>query len=224
MKVAVVGLGLFGRSLAVSLARAGAEVIAIDAKMELVDDVKDEVAVAVRLDATDEKELRAQGVHEVDVLVAAIGDNFEANQLLVMLAKQMGIKKVVARTPSPTHERILRKIGADEVVMPEVQAAEDAARLLVQPSLKGYFELIEGHSVAEIEAPPSFLGKTIAEIDLKQRFHVNLVAITRPSALDGGKPTINVVPMGTDLIHKGDILAVAGRDEEIKKLMSMPPA
>ena len=220
MKVAVVGLGLFGRSLAVSLARAGAEVIAIDAKMELVDDVKDEVAVAVRLDATDEKELRAQGVHEVDVLVAAIGDNFEANQLLVLLAKQMGIKKVVARAPSLVHERILRKIGADEVVMPEVSAAEDAARLLVEPSLKGYFELIEGHSVAELEAPPAFVGKSIAELDLKLKWRVNLVAITRPGAGQGGRASINVVPLGTDILQKGDVLAVAGRDEDIKKLVS----
>jgi trk system potassium uptake protein TrkA len=224
MKVAVVGMGLFGRSLAVNLARAGAEVIAIDSKMELVNGVKDEVSLAVRLDATNEKELRAQGVHEADALVACIGDDFEANQLLVMLAKSMGIRKVVARAPSETHEKILKKIGADEVVLPEIQAAEDAARLLVQPSLKGYFELIEGHSVAEIEAPASFLGKTLAELDLKQKHRVNLVAITRPSAVDGGKATINVVPLGTDVVQKGDILAVAGRDEDIQRLIGAPPA
>ena len=91
MKVAVVGLGLFGKHVALDLARTGADVIAIDSNLDLVDDVKDEVALAVKLDATDEKELRAQGVHEVDVLVASIGDNFEANQLLVIVAKQLGI-------------------------------------------------------------------------------------------------------------------------------------
>ncbi len=218
MKIAVVGMGLFGRSIAVNLARAGAEVIAIDSKMELVEGVKDEVAVAVRLDATDEKELRAQGVHEVDVLVACIGDNFEANQLLVLLAKQMGIKKVVARAPSAVHERILKKIGADEVVLPEISAAEDAARLIVEPSMKGYFELIEGHSVVELEAPASVVGKSIAEADMKRQWKVNLVAITRPTAPEGSR--INAVPLGTDVIQKGDILAVAGRDEDIKKLMS----
>jgi trk system potassium uptake protein TrkA len=223
MKVAVVGLGLFGKSLAVNLARSGAEVIAIDSNPELIDDIKDEVSLAVGLDATDERELRAQGVHEVDVLVASIGDDFEANLLLVLLGKQMGIRKVVARAPTPVHEKILRKTGADEVVMPEVEAARDAARLIVQPSLKGYFELIEGHSVAEIDAPASFFGKTLVELDLKQKYKVNLVAITRPSATDTGKPTINVVPLGTDIIEKGDILAVAGRDEDIKRLIGAPP-
>src|SRR5687768_13809831 len=99
MKAAVVGLGLFGKSLALKLAQAGAEVIAIDSKMDLIDDVRHDVAVAVKLDATDERELRAQGVHQVDVLVASIGDNFEANQLVVILAKKMGIKRVLARAP-----------------------------------------------------------------------------------------------------------------------------
>lgn len=223
MKVAVVGMGLFGKSLAINLARGGAEVIAVDANLDLVDDVKDEVALAVKLDATDEKELRTQGIHEVDILVASIGDNFEANQLLVILAKQMGIRRVVARAPSPVHARILRMIGADEVVMPEEQAAEEAARRLIQPSLKGYFELIEGYSIAEIETPENFVGKSLAELDLKVKYRINLVAITRPGAGPEGKDAINAVPLGTDVLKAGDLLAVAGRDEDIKALIEAQP-
>lgn len=217
MKVAVVGMGLFGKSLARQLSRAGAEVIAVDANLELVDDMKDEVTLAVRLDATDERELRSQGVHKADVLVASIGDNFEANQMLVILAKKLGIPRVVARAPSKVHARILRMIGADEVVLPEEQAAEEMGRRIIAPSLKGYFKLIEGHSVAEIEAPSMFHGRTLMELDLKQRYRVNLVAITRP--VPGGRPSINAVPLGTDLLQKGDILAVAGRDDDILRLL-----
>jgi len=128
MKVAVVGMGLFGRSLALDLARAGAEVIAIDIDVEKLDVVRDEVAVAVALDATEEKELRAQGVHKVDLLVASIGDDFEANQLLVVLAKAMGVPRILARAPSKRHARILDLLGATEVVLPEVEAAERTAR------------------------------------------------------------------------------------------------
>jgi trk system potassium uptake protein TrkA len=219
MKIAVVGLGLFGKSLALQLARAGAEVIAIDARLDLVDDVKDAVSSAVKLDATDEKELRSQGIHQADVLVASIGDNFEANQLLVILAKKIGIRRVVARAPSETHARILGLVGADEVVLPEEQAAEDLSRKLVQPSLKGYFELIEGYSVAEILAPASFHGKRLADLELKTRYRVNLIAITRPGPDPQGRPSINAVPMGSDLIEKGDTLAVAGRDEDLKSLL-----
>ena len=224
MKVAVAGMGLFGRSLAVNLARAGADVIAIDSRLEMVDDVKDEVALAVKLDATDEKELRAQGVHKVDVLVAAIGDDFEANQLLVILAKKMGIKRVVARVPSQVHARILKLIGADEVIMPEVEAAQEAARRLVQPSLKKYFELIEGFSVAEIEPRVEFIGRSLEELQLRQKHRVNLIAITRPGETPQEKPMINAVPARTDVIERGDILAIAGRDEDIAKLVGPPPA
>ncbi|NUN48227.1 MAG: TrkA family potassium uptake protein [Candidatus Brocadiae bacterium] len=224
MKVAVVGLGLFGRSLAVNLARSGVEVWAVDSRMDLIDDIRDEVAVAVQLDATDERELRAQGIHETDVLVASIGDDFEANQLLVVLAKQVGIPRVIARAPSPKHARILKLIGADDVVMPEEQASEDCARRICQPSLKGYFELVEGYSVAEIQAPVSFDGKTLAELDLKTRYRINLVAIRRAATIPGAKPVINAVPLGSDQLRKGDVLAVAGRDEDIQKLMEAPPA
>ena len=131
MRVAVVGLGLFGRALAVDLARAGADVIAIDNDSALVDDVRDEVALAVCLDATDERELRAQGVHKVDVLVASIGNNFEANQLLVVLARELGIPRVVARAPSANRARILKLLGAHEVVLPEIEVAERMARALL---------------------------------------------------------------------------------------------
>lgn len=134
MKVAVVGLGLFGRALAVDLARAGAEVIAVDSDMSAVDGVRDEVELAVCLDATDGRELRAQGIHKVDVLVASIGNDFEANQLLVLLARELGIPRVVARAPSASHARILGLLGAHEVVLPEVEAAERMARSLLEPN------------------------------------------------------------------------------------------
>jgi trk system potassium uptake protein TrkA len=137
MKVAVVGMGLFGHSLAVNLARAGAEVIAIDNDVDALDDVRDEVALAVALDATDEKELRAQGVHAVDVLVACIGSDFEANQLLVVLAKEMAIPKVLARAPSRNHARILKLLGADGVVLPEVEMAEAFAHQLLEGKSAG---------------------------------------------------------------------------------------
>jgi len=137
MKVAVVGMGLFGNSLALDLARAGVEVIAIDHEIGKLGDVRDEVALAVALDATDEKALRAQGVHRVDVLIACIGNDFEANQLLVVLAKKLGIPRVVARAPSPNHSRILTLLGADEVVMPEIEMAERMARKMLESRTAG---------------------------------------------------------------------------------------
>lgn len=216
MKVVVVGLGQFGKSLALRLSRSGVEVIAVDRNMDLVDDVKNDVALAVKLDATDERDLRSQGVDGADVLVAAIGDNFEANQLVVVLAKRFGIKRVVARAESEVHERILRLIGADEVVRPEEEAADKVTQALIRPSLKSYFELVDGYSIAEVAVPPSVEGKTVADLDLRKRFEVNLIAIKRVA---GERESINAVPTPTDAFQKGDILAVAGSDASLKKMV-----
>lgn len=217
MKIAVVGLGQFGKSLATRLSRRGAEVIAVDQDLELVEDVKNDVALAVKLDGTDERDLRAQGIHQVEALVAAIG-NFEANQLLVVLAKRFGIARVIAKASGPVHERILRLIGADEVVLPEVEAAEKVSQRLLRPDLRSYFELIEGYSIAEFEAPASFHGKSLADLALRKNHRVNLIAIRRK---EGDRETVNVVPLPADVVRSGDVLTVAGADGDLRKLV--PP-
>ena len=136
MKVAIIGLGLFGRALAVQLSRSGAEVLVADKNLELVSAMRDEVALAVCMDATDEREFEAQGLAKVDVLVASIGNDFEANQLVVMLAKQLGVPRIVARAPSERHAKILRVLGADDVLLPEVQAGESLGRRLLSEQAK----------------------------------------------------------------------------------------
>lgn len=217
MKVAVIGLGLFGRSLAIALSREGVEVIAVDRDPAVVDDVKDEVALAVCMDSTEERELRSQGIDEVDALVACIGQDFESNQLVVIMAKKLGIKRVISRTSTATHARILSLIGADEVVQPEVEAAEEVARRLRQPSLRTFFQVIEGFSVVELEAPKEFVGKTLADINLRKHYRVNLIAIKKPQP-GAEKPLINPVPMGSDLISANDILVLAGEDRDLRAL------
>ncbi|MEO6711141.1 MAG: TrkA family potassium uptake protein [Planctomycetota bacterium] len=131
MKIAIVGMGLFGQALALQLARSGAEVIVVDTNIQLITNLRDEVALAVCMDATDEREFAAQGLARVDVLVACIGNDFEANQLVVMLAKQQGVPRVIARAPSQRHEKILTVLGADEVLLPEVRAGESLGRRLM---------------------------------------------------------------------------------------------
>jgi trk system potassium uptake protein TrkA len=128
MKVAVVGMGLFGEALALDLARAGAEVVAIDRMLAKLDNVREEVALAVALDATDERELRAQGIARVDLLIACIGNDFEANQMLVVLARELGVPRIWARAPSRRHAKILELLGAERVILPEIDMAERAAR------------------------------------------------------------------------------------------------
>ena len=223
MKYAVIGLGEFGSSAAVGLFRKGAEVIAVDVNMDRVNSVKDEVSLAVRLDATHENALRSHGIGDVDVLIAAIGDNFEAQVLVVVHAKQHGIKKIIARATTPDHIQVLQAVGADEVFNPEETAARWMVQRLLIANISNYFELDEGFSVVEVNAPQSIVGKTIADLNLRRRFRINLVAIKRAAA-DGDQHVtrqFDPVPLPTDVIRQGDTLALGGSVPDLANFMAM---
>jgi trk system potassium uptake protein TrkA len=223
MKYAVIGLGEFGSSAAVGLFRKGAEVIAVDVDMDRVNKVKDEVSLAVRLDASHENALKSHGIGEVDVLIAAIGNNFEAQVLVVVHAKQHGINKIVARATTPDHIRVLQAVGAHEVFNPEETAARWMVQRLLIQNISNYFELAEGFSVVEVNAPPSIVGKKIEELNLRRRFRINLVAIKRETANAKGRAVeqFNPVPLPTEVVRDGDILALVGSVLDLANFMAM---
>lgn len=223
MKCAVIGLGEFGKALALKLASRGAEVIAVDTNIDIIEDVKNDVSLAVKLDATDEKDLRSQGIDKADVLIAAMGGNFEANALVVVMAKRLGIPKIIARATNATHARILRLIGADEVIQPEENSAERLSHRILFTSLKSYFELIQGYSIVEIEVFKKFVGKPLSNMLPPKKYNFNLIAIkrrkrTRPDS-DVYEETINIVPKETDILDADDIITIAGADKDIARIL-----
>lgn len=223
MKYAVIGLGEFGSSAAVGLFRKGAEVIAVDSDMDRVNSVKDEVSLAIRLNATHEDALKSHGLGEVDVLIAAIGNNFEAQVLVVIHAKQHGIKKIIARATTADHIRVLQAVGADEVFNPEETAARWMVQRLLIRNISNYFELAEGFSVVEINAPASILGKTIEELNLRRRFRINLVAIKKQIRDSTGHAIdqFNPVPPPTEIVREGDVLALVGSVLDLANFMAL---
>lgn len=213
MRYTVVGLGEFGTSTALGLARRGAEVIAVDVDMERVEAVKDEVALAVCLDAAHAKALDTHGIGDVDVLVAGIAGNFEAQVLLVVHARKRGIPRIVARATSPDHIQVLKAVGATDVFNPEEEAARWIVQRLLIRNMTAYFELADGFSVAELEVPASIVGKSIKELDLRRRFRINLIAVKSVEVDAGGNQVIrsfNAVPSPDQLLREGEILAFAG--------------
>ena len=223
MKYAVIGLGEFGSSAAVGLFRKGAEVIAVDTDMDRVNSVKDEVSLAIRLNATHEDALKSHGLGEVDVLIVAIGNNFEAQVLVVIHAKQHGIKKIIARATTADHVRVLQAVGADEVFNPEETAARWMVQRLLIRNISNYFELAEGFSVVEINAPASILGKTIEELNLRRRFRINLVAIKKQIRDSTGHAIeqFNPVPPPTEIVREGDVLALVGSVLDLANFMAL---
>lgn len=223
MKYAVIGLGEFGTAAAVALTRSGAEVIAVDTNMDRVNDVKDEVALAVRMDASHEDALHTHGIADADVLIAAIGSNFEAQVLIVVHARQCGIKKIVARATTPDHIRVLKAVGANEVFNPEEEAARWMVQRLLITNISSYFELAEGFSMVEAEAPAGIVGKTLEELNLRRKFRINLVAIKHMEMGKAGErvvKTFNPVPLPTEVIQPNDVLALVGSVLDLAAFMA----
>ncbi len=228
-RIAVIGLGRFGMALARNLARLGVQVIAADRNMQLVNEIKDDVDLAVRLDSTDRNALDAQDIDKVDVCVVSIGENFEASLLTTVILRKLGVPRIICRAQTTFHAEIFRQIGADEVIQPETSAGEQMARRLANPRLTDVIDVAEGYSIVEIEAPKSWWGIGLKDLELRTKFHVNLVAIKRQTvdpAQEGGDsesatltpPEIISVPRPDDLIQEGDLLMLIGSHDAIDKL------
>ena len=223
MKCAIIGLGEFGKVLALKLASRGAEVIGVDKNIELIEDVKNDVSLAVKLDATNERDLLSQGIDKVDVIVAAMGRNFEINALVVAMAKKFGIPKIIARATNSIHARILSLIGATEVVQPEESSAEQLSHRLLFTGLKNYLELMQGYSIVEIEISKKYEGKTLHQVIPRAEYKVNIIAVKGKRHLwddvNHLEDTINIVPQDSDELHAKDVITIAGADKELVRLM-----
>ena len=224
-KYAVIGLGRFGTTLARRLSDQEAEVIAIDKSEPHVSAVRDHVAVALRMDATDEKGLRAQGVGSVDVAIVGMGESFEATQLATVVLKRLGVKKVIVKAVDPLHEQILLRIGADEVISPEIESAARLSQKLLAPRIIDYLDFADGHSLVQIGAPNKFHGKSIRELDVRKAFGVNIVAIKKRVAAgtdEAGEPVyeekIVDIPRPEDVIEPTDVLVLIGDDAALGRL------
>ncbi len=222
-RFAVIGLGSFGQHLARALSSAGDEVIAIDRDAHLVERVRDEVALAVRLDSTDKLALESQSVGEVDAAVVGIGEDFESAALTVVALKEIGVKHIIARAMSDTQAAILRKVGADDIASAEQESAFRWAHRLSMPQLEQYVEVGEGHSLIYRQAPTAFCGKTLLELELRKQYGVNLVALRRPSVkkepnLAGQSYEVISVPRPDTKVLQGDTLILIGSNENLSGL------
>lgn len=199
----VIGLGLFGSSVARQLCAMGAEVLAIDTNSDLVQQVSGDVTSAVVADARDAEVLRALGAHACDCAVVAIGDDLAASVLATMNLKELGLGHIVCKAHDETHRRVLEKLGADKVLIPEKEVAEKLARSLTSHDVLDFIELSSDYGIVELPAPRSWVGKSLMELNIRAKLGVNIIAVSR-----NGK--ISVSPRAEFQIGKDDILVVLG--------------
>lgn len=216
----VIGLGRFGSAIATTLAQLGHDVTGIDGDEDKVRAVADIILLAMQLDATDEKALRAAGIKDVDVAIVSIGENIESSLLVVTLLQEIGIKQIVAKAVTALHGRILEKLGVSRVVFPEREMAIRVAHGLVIPNVLDYIELSNEFSIVEVPAPQEFVGKTLREIGLRARFGLTTIAI-KHLPKDGQVTLANIAPGPDDVIQAGDVLSLLGHNERLGQLETM---
>ena len=163
MKCCIIGLGVFGKNLAINLAKLGAEVLAIDRREENVSLIKDEVGAAVTMDFDDPTPLERLAIHEMDAVVVAIGDDFESSMTMTVKVQELGAKRIVCRVLSPMHARLLRLMKIERMVVPEEVAARGLAHSLLMRGVVDGFDMGSGHAIIEAAVPAGLIGKTLSQ-------------------------------------------------------------
>jgi len=175
----VVGLGIFGSTVATTLSELGKDVLCVDKNEELVQNIADKVTLAVVGDARDENVLKQLDVQTFDVAIVGIGNKIESSLMVTLALKEVGVKYVIAKAVNDTHERALYKIGADRVIRPEKDMGKRVARNAVLSKLIDYIEVSDSYSIFEISCPTSWIGHTPIELDVRQNFGVTILGIKR---------------------------------------------
>ncbi len=207
----VVGLGRFGMSTARMLTALGHEVLAVDQNAELVAAIKDDVLHAVQADATDERVIRSLGVRNFDAVAICIGDDIRASILATVLCREAGAKKIIAKAQDDLHQKLLLKTGADRAVQPEHDGGVRLARTLADEGVLDSLDLSEEYSINEIAVPKAWASHSLAELNVRKRFGVSVLAIRRD-----GHIIINIDPETP--FRAGDSIYVLGENRDLEKI------
>src|SRR5665648_1062803 len=209
----VLGLGRFSSSVATTLVELGHEVLGVDNDEERVNELKDKITQVVQADITDERALKELRVKNFDTATVGIGSDLETSILVTMMLKEMGVKYIIAKAQNNLHAKVLEKIGVDKIVFPERDMGRRIAHNLITPNIKEYIELEPDYSIIEIETLPEFVDKTLSELDLRNKYGINVLAIKR-------NDVFNISPRAKDIIKKGDLLIIIGETKKITELAS----
>lgn len=174
---AIMGMGRFGQFLTQELTKNGADVLIADSNREIVDQFSGIVSDAVVADLSSPESIRSIGLNGIDVVVVTMGSSLESSIMCVMIAKELGVPRVIAKAASERMGEILRRVGADEIVYPEKESALQAAHRLQSETILDYFDLGDDLCVMSIRPKAEWIGKTLSELKLRNRYQINVVAL-----------------------------------------------
>ncbi len=217
---AVFGLGAFGMEVCRCLIEKGGKVIAFDHRPQPIEKIKDLVTQVMVLDSTDEDALRSAPLENVDVAIVAIGDDVEASILTTALLKNIEVPYIVARAVTDIHMRVLRQIGANEVINLEIEEGRRVASRLLTAEVLETIPVTEDYSILELYVPESMVGKSLERLNLRREYLVNVIAIERfkTTVDEEGNPVKEervILPLKDDVLLSDDILIVVGRNSDL---------
>ncbi|MFF2752322.1 potassium channel family protein [Psychrobacillus sp. NPDC058041] len=206
----VIGLGRFGGSIVRELVDQGADVMAIDKVADRVDEFAPIATQAVVADTTDETTLKSLGIRNFEHVIIAIGDDIQSSILTTLMLKEIGVKKITVKAQNDYHEKVLRKIGADQVVHPERDMGIRIANNILSNNVLDYLELSDEHSIMEIKVNEKIARHTIIDLDIRARYGINIVAVKRGN-------NIIVSPQADEQLQLNDVLIIIGADVDINR-------
>ncbi len=225
MKYIIAGLGSFGSSLGMALTSQGHEVIAIDSSMQKVEAYKELITHTICMDATDEYTVNGLPIMDTDIVVVAIGEDQGANVMATALFKTLKAKRLISRSINPLHEKVLQAIGVDDIFHPEKESAMRWAKRLSLRYFVDSFSLTEHFSIVEISIPDVLIGKTIAALQMQQKFNLKLLSTMRYEHYEDSfgrtqrKPDIQGLATPEQVLQADDVLVVYGANKHINQFL-----
>jgi trk system potassium uptake protein TrkA len=212
-RVIVIGLGIFGMNLVKTLYENGIEIIAIDKNKDIIQQVKESCSKAILADGTNKEVMESIGIQEDDIVIISFGEDLSASTLITLHLKELKVKNIIVKAPNEDHKHVLEKVGATEVVIPEKEMADKVARSIISPNVLDYIPLSEDYTISELAPPASFYGKTMGELHLRSKYHIEVIAVKELLP-----DRIEMVPRADFVIKDSDILVVIGKEEDIQKI------
>lgn len=212
-RIIVIGMGIFGFNIVKELYASGFEVIAIDKNKESIQRIRDFSTKAIVADGMDKDVMDMIGIQEDDVVIISFGEDLAASTLITLHLKQLKVKSIIVKAPNEEHKLILEKVGATDVIIPEKEIAHKLAKSLITPNVLDYLPLSGDYTIFEMAPPNNFLGKTIAELQLRNKYHIEVIAVR-----DILSDQIHMIPPASFVIKDGEVLVVVGKEKDIQKI------
>ncbi len=212
-RVVVIGLGIFGFNIAKDLYENGIEVVAIDKNKDIIQKIRDFSTKAILADGTDKEVMESIGIQEDDITIVSFGEDLAASTLITLHLKELKVKTIIVKAPNEDHKRVLEKVGATQVIIPEREMADKVAKGIISPNVLDYIPLSDDYTISEIVLPANFMGKTIGELRLRTKYHVEVIAV-REMLPD----RVTMVPRADFVVKDSDVLVIIGKAEDVQKI------